>query len=66
MFFALVLMVLASTLVQVPRNLVNLDKDEVESLAKRCMRVSRSKLEYIWEVPVPVSSSLSECAVGIR
>lgn len=50
LFFALVLTVLASTLVQVPRSLVNLDKTEVESLARRCVRVARVKVAYIYEV----------------
>lgn len=49
-FFALVLTVIASTLVQVPRSLVNLDKSEVESLVRRCVRVARSKVAYIFEV----------------
>jgi hypothetical protein len=49
-FFALTLTVLASTLVQVPRSLVNLDKLEVEALARRCVRVARLKMSYIWEV----------------
>jgi hypothetical protein len=49
-FFALTLTVLASTLVQVPRSLVNLDKTEIESLVKRCVRVARAKIAYIFEV----------------
>lgn len=53
-FFALTLVVLASTLVQVPRILVNLDKQEVEALARRCVRVARAKTAYLWEDPVPV------------
>lgn len=53
-FFALSLAVLASTLVQVPRSLVNLDKEEVESLARRCVRAARAKISYIWEEPVPM------------
>lgn len=72
LFFALVLTVLASTLVQVPRSLINLDKTEIESLARRCVRVARVKVAYIYEVspasveygvladgqePVPVTST---------
>jgi hypothetical protein len=53
-FFALTLVVLASTLVQVPRVLVSLDKDEVEALARRCVRVAQAKMAYIWEDAVPV------------
>lgn len=53
-FFALTLVVLASTLVQVPRILVNLDKQEVESLARRCVRAARAKTSYLWEEPVPM------------
>jgi hypothetical protein len=51
-FFALTLTVLASTLVQVPRSLVNLDKSEIENLARRCVRVARAKVAYIFEVRV--------------
>jgi hypothetical protein len=49
-FFALTLTVLASTLVQVPRHLVNLEKAETEALARRCVRVARAKIGYLWEV----------------
>ena len=55
-FFALALCVIASTLVQVPRSLVNLDKSEVETLAKRCIRIARSKVGFIFEDPGPVVS----------
>jgi hypothetical protein len=55
-FFALVLNVIASTLVQVPRSLVNLDKSEVEALARRCIRVSRARLSFMFEEPGPVQS----------
>lgn len=66
-FFALTLNVLASTLVQVPRTAANLDKVEVEALARRCVRVARAKIGYIWEESVPVQSSFSEwrCIAGI-
>lgn len=50
MFFALTLTVIASTLVQVPRSMVNLDKLEVEALARRCVRVARAKMTFVWEV----------------
>lgn len=59
-FFSLVLVVLASTLVQVPRVLVNLDKQEVEALARRCVRVARTKVAFIWEDPVPVRAEFGE------
>jgi hypothetical protein len=59
-FFALTLTVLASTLVQVPRSLVNLDKGEIENLARRCVRVARAKIAYIWEESVPVQSSFGK------
>jgi hypothetical protein len=49
-FFALTLTVLASTLVQVPRHLVNLEKAEIEALARRCVRVARAKIGHLWEV----------------
>jgi hypothetical protein len=49
-FFALTLTVLASTLVQVPRHLVNLEKAEIEALARRCVRVARAKMGQLWEV----------------
>lgn len=49
-FFALTLNVIASTLVQVPRSLVNLEKSEVESLARRCVRVAKAKINFVWEV----------------
>lgn len=49
-FFALALTVIASTLVQVPRSMVNLEKAEVESLARRCVRVARMKMSHLWEV----------------
>lgn len=55
-FFSLVLSVIASTLVQVPRSLVNLEKGEVENLARRCIRVSRGKMSFVWEEVVPVQS----------
>lgn len=51
---------LASTLVQVPRSLINLDKSEVEDLARRCVRVARAKISYIFEESVPVEISFSE------
>ena len=56
-FFALTLTVLASTLVQVPRHLVNLEKAEIESLARRCVRVARAKIGHLWEV---------RCHVGLK
>jgi len=56
-FFALTLAVIASTLVQVPRSLMNLDKTEVEALARRCIRVARAKVAFIWEEPGPVLST---------
>lgn len=59
-FFALVLTVLASTLVQVPRSLINLDKHEVENLARRCVRVARAKIGFVFEESVPVQLSFSE------
>lgn len=65
-FFALTLTVLASTLVQVPRSLVNLDKGEVENLARRCVRVARAKIAYIWEESVPVQSSFGESLTNMR
>ena len=57
-FFALVLTVLASTLVQVPRHLVNLEKAEIESLARRCVRVSRAKMSLLWEVSHPLRANV--------
>ncbi len=36
------------------------DKVEVEALARRCVRVARAKMAYIWEESVPVQSSFSE------
>jgi len=60
-FFALTLLVLASTLVQVPRVLVSLDKDEVEALARRCVRVARAKMAYIWDDAVPMRAEYGEC-----
>lgn len=65
-FFALTLCVLASTLVQVPRILVNLDKKDVESLARRCVRVARAKIAYIWDDPVPMRSEFGECKRATR
>lgn len=53
-FLALALVVLASTLVQVPRVLISLDKDEVEQLARRCVRVARAKMGFIWDDSVPM------------
>ncbi|WVQ71704.1 hypothetical protein IAR50_001245 [Cryptococcus sp. DSM 104548] len=53
-FFALALNVLAATLVQVPRVLMGIDKDEVEQLAKLCLRVSRAKMAVMWEEPTAV------------
>ena len=49
-FFALTLTVIASTLVQIPRSLVNLEKTEIESLAKRCITVARAKISFIYNV----------------
>jgi len=49
-FFALTLSVMASTLVQVPRSLVNLDKAEVEALVRICIGVARAKVAFLWEV----------------
>lgn len=62
-FFALTLCVLASTLVQVPRNLVSLKKEEVESLARRCVRVARAKVGFIWDDPVPMRSEYGASSV---
>ncbi|ORY23040.1 fungal-specific transcription factor domain-domain-containing protein [Naematelia encephala] len=56
-FFALALTCIASTLVQVPRSLVNLEKSEVESLARRCIRVARAKLAFVYEEPANVQST---------
>ncbi|ORX39881.1 fungal-specific transcription factor domain-domain-containing protein [Kockovaella imperatae] len=56
-FFALTLTIIASTLVQIPRSLVNLDKSEVESLARRCVKVARVKISYIFDDPGPVLST---------
>ncbi|ODN98524.1 hypothetical protein L198_03770 [Cryptococcus wingfieldii CBS 7118] len=53
-FFALALNVLAATLVQIPRVLMGMDKDEVEHLAKLCLRVSRAKMAGFWEEPTSV------------
>jgi hypothetical protein len=58
-FFALTLTVLASTLVQVPRHLVNLEKAEIEALARRCVRVARAKIGYLWEVSHDIKSLIS-------
>lgn len=63
-FFALVLVVLASTLVQVPRVLVSLDKDEVEQLARRCVRVARAKMDFIWDDSVPMRAEFGESLSG--
>lgn len=60
MFFALALTVIASTLVQVPRSLVNLEKSEVEALARRCVRVARAKMGHLWEESHNVQSTFSE------
>ncbi|OCF71847.1 hypothetical protein I204_07107 [Kwoniella mangroviensis CBS 8886] len=54
-FFALALTVIASTLVQVPRNLVNLDKKEVEDLARKCIKVARAKMAHMWDEPIPIT-----------
>lgn len=59
-FFALALVVLASTLVQVPRVLISLDKDEVEQLARRCVRVARAKTAFIWDDSVPMRAEFGE------
>lgn len=59
-FFALALVVLASTLVQVPRVLISLDKDEVEQLARRCVRVARAKTAFIWDDSVPMRVEFGE------
>ena len=48
---------IASTLVQIPRSLVNLDKSEVESLARRCVKIARAKVEFIYDDPGPVLST---------
>jgi hypothetical protein len=64
LFFALTLVVLASTLVQVPRVLVNLDKDEVEALCRRCVRVARAKMAYIWEDAIPMRAEFGECPLA--
>ncbi|WVQ78291.1 hypothetical protein IAT38_000376 [Cryptococcus sp. DSM 104549] len=52
-FFALALCIVGSTLVQVPRSLINMDKHEVEELAMRCVKTARAKIAYIWEEPTP-------------
>ncbi|WWC61108.1 uncharacterized protein I303_103686 [Kwoniella dejecticola CBS 10117] len=57
-FFALTMSVMASTLVQIPRSLVNLDKNEVESLARKCIQISRAKMAHMWEDATPISSSM--------
>ncbi len=56
-FFALTLTVMASTLVQVPRSLVRLEKSEVEALVRRCIRVARARIAFIWEVSQKSRSS---------
>lgn len=61
MFFALTLTVIASTLVQVPRSMVNLDKMEVEALARRCVRVARAKMTFVWEVGASPARMASFC-----
>ncbi|WWC90020.1 uncharacterized protein L201_004950 [Kwoniella dendrophila CBS 6074] len=43
----------------VPRGLVNLDKMEVEDLARKCVRVARAKMAYMWDDAVPISSSMT-------
>ncbi|WWC69447.1 uncharacterized protein I206_103386 [Kwoniella pini CBS 10737] len=57
-FFALAMSVIASTLVQIPRSLVNLDKNEVENLARKCIQVSRAKMGHMWEDATPITSSM--------
>lgn len=57
-FFSLVLAVIASTLVQIPRGLVNLEKNQVESLARRCIKIARAKIEFIFEVSVNIWHNL--------
>ncbi|WVW83068.1 hypothetical protein I302_105085 [Kwoniella bestiolae CBS 10118] len=57
-FFALALTVIASTLVQVPRSLVNLDKTEVEDLARKCIKIARAKMAHMWEDPIPITISM--------
>ncbi|KAK6902948.1 hypothetical protein I203_108209 [Kwoniella mangroviensis CBS 8507] len=59
-FFALALTVIASTLVQVPRNLVNLDKKEVEDLARKCIKVARAKMAHMWDEPIPITCSMAQ------
>nr|XP_018263829.1 uncharacterized protein I303_03702 [Kwoniella dejecticola CBS 10117]OBR85987.1 hypothetical protein I303_03702 [Kwoniella dejecticola CBS 10117] len=59
-FFALTMSVMASTLVQIPRSLVNLDKNEVESLARKCIQISRAKMAHMWEDATPISSSMGD------
>nr|XP_019013539.1 uncharacterized protein I206_01609 [Kwoniella pini CBS 10737]OCF52320.1 hypothetical protein I206_01609 [Kwoniella pini CBS 10737] len=59
-FFALAMSVIASTLVQIPRSLVNLDKNEVENLARKCIQVSRAKMGHMWEDATPITSSMGE------
>ncbi|OCF35466.1 hypothetical protein I316_03018 [Kwoniella heveanensis BCC8398] len=61
-FCALALTVIASTLVQVPRALIYLDKDEVERLARRCIAVAREKMAHIWEDPSPISSTMKRAS----
>ncbi|WVQ70063.1 uncharacterized protein L199_008287 [Kwoniella botswanensis] len=58
-FFALALTVIASTLVQVPRNLVNLDKKEIEDLARKCIKVARAKMAHMWDEPIPITCSMN-------
>jgi len=48
---------MASTLVQVPRSLVRLEKSEVEALVRRCIRVARARIAFIWEVSQKSRSS---------
>ncbi|WVQ98747.1 hypothetical protein IAU59_005878 [Kwoniella sp. CBS 9459] len=59
-FCALTLNVIASTLVQVPRALMNLDKIEVERLARKCIAVAREKMAFIWEHPSPITSTMTD------
>ncbi|WVF72167.1 hypothetical protein IAT40_006979 [Kwoniella sp. CBS 6097] len=58
-FCALTLTIIASTLVQVPRALMNLDKAEVERLARKCIAVAREKMAIIWEDPTPITSTMT-------
>ena len=49
-FLALSLALISATLVEVPCHLLNLEKPQVEAMAKSCSKVSKQKMTLILEV----------------